>query len=151
MNKDLKIIKKKYGESMAHLCREIFPTLLETEGLLLSLLQSKFHENHSLYDDIKETYQLADFKNYIYSLVDVENKNYIFNFEFYDIEQLPTSGDYIYISNELLNPNSKEYSDFYSFGDVNSSYGRKITSDNDRDIIVLEINNKKIYLKRFYG
>ena len=28
MNKDLKVIKKHYGEKMMHLCRELFPTLL---------------------------------------------------------------------------------------------------------------------------
>ena len=29
MNEDLKIIKKHYGEKMMHLCRELFPTLLQ--------------------------------------------------------------------------------------------------------------------------
>ena len=29
---DLKLIKKHYGEKMAHLCRDLFPTLLEEEG-----------------------------------------------------------------------------------------------------------------------
>ena len=49
MNQDLKIIKKKYGEKMAHLCRELFPTLLETDGLLLKLLLDNFEPNHNLY------------------------------------------------------------------------------------------------------
>ena len=34
MNSDLKIIKKKYGEEMAKMCRDFFSTILETEGLL---------------------------------------------------------------------------------------------------------------------
>ena len=39
---DLKFIKKKYGEVMMHLCRKIFPTILETEGLLPKLLEDHF-------------------------------------------------------------------------------------------------------------
>ena len=73
MNQDLKIIKKKYGEKMAHLCREYFPTLLESEGLLLTLMLNNFEPNHDLYDDIINQKKADEFKNYIYSLVDVEN------------------------------------------------------------------------------
>ncbi len=75
MNEDLKIIKKKYGEKMAHLCREFFPTLLETEGLLSDLMLKHFEPNHDLYDDIIEQNLEGDFKNYIYSFVDVEKNN----------------------------------------------------------------------------
>ena len=42
MNQDLKIIKNKYGEKMKHLCREMFPTILETPGLLSSILLTHF-------------------------------------------------------------------------------------------------------------
>jgi len=95
MNYDLKIIKDQYGEKMMHLCRELFPTLLENEGLLSSLLIKTFAPNKSLYDDIIEgaklhtdTYEritTADyinwFKDYIYSLVDVEKKEIIETFK----------------------------------------------------------------------
>lgn len=74
---DLKIIKKRYGENMAKLCRELFPTLLESNGLLSNLMLSNFSDNHFLYDDLKEYDLIYDFKNYIYSLVDVENNNQI--------------------------------------------------------------------------
>ena len=77
MSQDLKIIKKKYGEKMAHLCREFFPTLLESEGLLLTLMLNNFEPNHDLYDDIINQKKEDEFKNYIYSLVDVENNNEI--------------------------------------------------------------------------
>ena len=43
MNNDLKIIKKKYGEKMMHFCRDLFPTILETEGLLPKLLMDNFN------------------------------------------------------------------------------------------------------------
>ncbi len=74
MNEELKIIKKKYGEKMARLCREFFPTLLETEGLLSNLMLKHFEPNHDLYDDIIKQEKENDFKNYIFSLVDVEDK-----------------------------------------------------------------------------
>ncbi len=77
MNQDLKIIKKKYGERMAHFCREYFPSLLEREGLLLDLMLNNFEPNHNLYDDIIKQKKEDEFKNYIYSLVDVEKNNEI--------------------------------------------------------------------------
>ncbi len=73
MNKDLKIIKKKYGEEMMHLCRELFPTLLEHEGLLPKLLHDNFKESRSLVKDIIDNNLEEEFKNYIYNQVDVEN------------------------------------------------------------------------------
>ncbi len=73
MNEDLKIIKKKYGEKMAHLCREFFPTILETEGLFLKLMLEHFEPSHDLYEDIISQNRDDEFKNYIYSLVDVED------------------------------------------------------------------------------
>ena len=74
---DLKIIRKKYGENMSKLCRELFPTLLESNGLLSSLMLSKFDDNHFLYDDLKEYDLILEFKNYICSLVNIENNNQI--------------------------------------------------------------------------
>ena len=76
MNEDLKIIKKKYGEGMMHLCRDLFPTLLEKRGLLPQILLNNFHESHYLCQDIINNHLEYDFKNFIYSFVDVEN-NYI--------------------------------------------------------------------------
>ena len=72
MNSDLKLIKKKYGEEMSHLCRELFPVILEQEGLLSKLLLDNFEPNHFLYKDIVENDVVNSFKNYIYRIVDVE-------------------------------------------------------------------------------
>ncbi len=72
MNEDLKIIKKKYGEKMAHFCRDYLATILETDGLLLKLLLDNFEPSHDLYENIINQHKENDFKNYIYSLVDVE-------------------------------------------------------------------------------
>ena len=73
MNNDLKVIKKKYGEEMMHLCRDLFPTLLEKEGLLPSLLLHSFHESHSLAQDIISEQLEYEFKSYIYQQVDVND------------------------------------------------------------------------------
>ena len=73
MEKDLKLIKKKYGEKMMHYCRSELSTILENDGLLPSLLLEHFNESHMLYDDIEKDGKLEEFKNYIYSLIDVED------------------------------------------------------------------------------
>jgi len=69
INDDLKIIKKKYGEKMMHLCRELFSTILDNHpGVLSQLLLESFAPNHYLYDDlIKYNYENS-FRNYIYSI-----------------------------------------------------------------------------------
>ena len=74
MQSDLKNIKKKYSESFAHLCRELFPTLLETEGLLYSLIESNFYPSKFLYSDIVNNNLKADFQQFINSLVDTKEK-----------------------------------------------------------------------------
>ena len=68
MSEELKKIKKKYGEKMAHLCRDLFPTILETDGILIKILLRHFNPTHSLYDDLKENNLINEFKNYIYNL-----------------------------------------------------------------------------------
>ena len=77
MNNDLKIIKKKYGEKMMHFCRDLFPTILEIEGLLPKLLMDNFNENHYLYDDIVKNEMQFEFKNFIFNLVIKDDKREI--------------------------------------------------------------------------
>lgn len=71
---DLKLIKKHYGENMMHLCRTLFPTILETPGKLFSLLEEKFAYSKFLYDDIVDNSLIENFKNYIYSLTDEKKR-----------------------------------------------------------------------------
>ena len=75
MNEDLKIIKKKYGEKMMHLCRNMFTTILEEKGLLPKLLLEHFEPSHDLYNDLEKYSSIlfAGFEGYITSLV-VANK-----------------------------------------------------------------------------
>ena len=85
--------------------------------------------------------------NYQYELKDINNKIYHFNIEFYNLEKNPKIGDYIYISEKLL---QEEYS-LLSFDTLDSKYGRNIKNEEDEYLVILLIDNKKIYLKRVYG
>ncbi len=80
-----------------------------------------------------------------YSLKDKDNNIYELYFEFYDIENNVKEGDIIYLDEYLLNENM-----LLAFGNLNSKYGREIKND-DKDVIVIESNNNKIFLKRLYG
>ena len=75
MTDDLAIIKKQYGEEMMHLCRSMFSTILENPGLLSKLLLEHFDSSRLLYEDIIENHLEVEFKNYIYSFINVENEN----------------------------------------------------------------------------
>ena len=74
MNEELKIIKKIYGEEMMHLCREMFPSILENEGMLLYILENNLAPTNSFASDIKEYNLYEEFKNWIYSFVDAEKE-----------------------------------------------------------------------------
>ncbi len=71
MNNDLKLIKDKYGEAMMHLCRKLFPTILEHDGLLFKLLKNNFDYSKTLCDDLVHYNLINRFKDFIYSQVDV--------------------------------------------------------------------------------
>ena len=67
--KELNRIKKIYGEEMMRLCRELFPSILEKEGLLLSILEENLAPTHSFASDIRENELEEEFKNWIYSFI----------------------------------------------------------------------------------
>ena len=69
---DLKQIKRHYGEKMMHLCRDLFPTILETEGLLYKVITSKFYPSRAVYEDIVNNGLEDTFKNIIYKSIDRE-------------------------------------------------------------------------------
>ena len=66
MDDELRKIKKIYGEKMAHLCRKLFPTLLEEPGKVLNALQKYFAPNHKIADDIEEHDHIEEFTKLIY-------------------------------------------------------------------------------------
>jgi len=98
-----------------------------------------------------EKLKIDKIENNFYHLVDKNNKEYELNLTFYDLEEEPMVGDYIYFNKELLNPNYIEYSTTYFFGPLEEQYGREIQTKNDIDLIKVKIKDKTIYLKRFFG
>mgnify|MGYP004540552819 FL=1 len=75
LSKDLKYIKKKYGEQMMHYCRECFPTILNIPGKLVEILNKHFYYvKDSLYDDIKENHKEEEFNDFVYSNAGLKNE-----------------------------------------------------------------------------
>lgn len=101
MNYDLKVIKKKFGENMMKLSRELFPTLLEEKGLLSGIFLDNFNPSKTLYDDIKKDHLEKEFKMFIYGFLNkdevIENsKNTpkeLFEEEGYDFYECKTEED----------------------------------------------------------
>lgn len=89
--------------------------------------------------------------NYEYEVKDEKEKTYILNLEFCDIKDKPKEGDYICISEELLDSLYDGYSTNYTFGELDSIYGKENVKINDIDVIKLIMNKNEIYLKRLYG
>ena len=75
-NDELRRIKKLYGEKMVHLCKKLFPTILNTPNLLLNILKSTFAPTLSLIDDIIDNDLEEEFKIFILSFIEEKN-NYV--------------------------------------------------------------------------
>lgn len=84
--------------------------------------------------------------NYRYFLQDKDNNKYNLRMKFLDIMKNPIINDVIYINEELIKEGG-----FYIFGPLGSKYGRKIESEIDKDILILERNKQKIFLQRYYA
>ena len=88
---------------------------------------------------------------YIYNLKDEDDNDYEFNIEFLDMEKNPEIGDYIYMSDELLNPKYDGYSTSYTFGNLENTYGKENIKIDDVDVIKIKTYKSEVYLKRLYG
>ena len=95
--------------------------------------------------------KIVEKNKYMYKLQDEDNRMYMLNIEFLDIEETPQKGDVIYINKELLNPKHDGYSTSFTFGNLDNKYGRANLSIDDIDIIKVVKHEKEIYLKRLYG
>lgn len=83
MNEDLKIIKKKFGEDMMHLCRKLFPTILDKgDNELSTILLQSFYPNRSLCQDIISNKLETEFRNYVLRTQRV-------NYEKYSVDKTP--------------------------------------------------------------
>ena len=69
MADELKQIKKIYGEDMMHLCRELFPDILENEGKLLRILNNNIAPTRSFAKDVIDNNLKSSFRNWINSLL----------------------------------------------------------------------------------
>lgn len=95
--------------------------------------------------------EIVGIDNYEYKLKDENENNYILNLEFLDIKEKLKIGNYLYINEELLNTNYDGYSTSYTFGNIESNYGKDNISIDDIDVIKIVIDDKEILLKRLYG
>jgi len=90
-----------------------------------------------------------------YVLEDESKRKHIINLTFYDIEK-PSIGDYIHFNIEFQNRkyDNNSYSSL-NFGNLTECYGREITIENINnkmdEILIIERDNQRIILKRFYG
>ena len=100
MNSDLKILKKKYGENFSKLCRELFPSILENEGELVSIITSLFKESHFLYDDLITYDRIKSFQRLVMnkynkkldSVIDTEKTPYeLFKEQGYTLKECLTN------------------------------------------------------------
>lgn len=147
LNKDLKYIKKKYGEKMMHYCRECFPTILNVPGKLVEILNTHFYcVRDSLYIDIVNNHKEEEFNDYIYSRAGLKNE-----YDIRDVSKTPKEllddavNDYLYLSYPL----TKEK--ILNIGPLTSECGNDILSEDDDDFVKLEHEGKITYLKRIYG
>ena len=88
---------------------------------------------------------------YLHTLMDEEMKEYTLSLDFFDIEDEVQVGNIIYVNEELLNPKYEGFSTSYTFGSLDSQYGKENIQLDDIDVIKLVIDEKEIYLKRLYG
>lgn len=85
---------------------------------------------------------IKNIEDYNYSLEDSNFNNYLINIEFYSCK--PKIGDYIYLNKNLLEEK------ILNIGPLTSASGKDVI-DGDEDLIILEHNQDRIYLKRLYG
>lgn len=89
--------------------------------------------------------KIINIESYKYTLEDINNKLYNINIQFYGLKEDLKINDYIYICEKILNKST-----LYSFGPLNSIYG-KSTNLKEDELIKIISNSEEIYLKRYYG
>ena len=105
----MKFLKKFYGEKFAHLCRSLFPTILDKEGELSRIISDNFAPTKSLYDDLMEN-QVAmnNFRANVYYQFDPK-RNDLYDAGNKTVEQLFDEAGYI------LCPECKTQEEILSF------------------------------------
>lgn len=111
MDKDLKWIKKNYGEKMMHLARSLFPQILETEGLLPQILKDHFDKNTALANDIESQNKIDEFKDYIFSFVKNDNEEIIKSLK--SAKELMKQAGYVIFEECLTDEDIQKFKHYY--------------------------------------
>ena len=94
---------------------------------------------------MKELLVIEKYKN-SYLLIDKDNNKYDLNICVMDVNYEIMVGDVLYIDGSIIRDES-----VFTFGLLDSEYGRKINNINDKEIVVFKRKDKKYYMKRYYG
>ncbi len=81
-----------------------------------------------------------------YLLVDKDDNQYDLSMHIMDIDFEIMEGDLLYIDGEMIRDDR-----VFTFGKLDSEYGRKIDNMNDKEVVVFKRKDKKFYMKRYYG
>ena len=95
--------------------------------------------------------RIIKINGYSYELWDEHHQTYKLNLEFVDVFEQPKEDDFIVIEDCLLNPRYEGYSSSYTFGPLDSKYGKENVTQADPDWVVLIVDDEEIALKRLYG
>lgn len=97
--------------------------------------------------------KIVEINDVNYTLIDDEEKTYNLVIDFLDIQRLPKENDIIIINEKLLDKKYEDYCFMYTFGNLDSKYGRN--KDTLEEVETLRIiyndDNKEVMLKRLYG
>ena len=94
---------------------------------------------------MKELLVIEKYKD-SYLLIDKDNNKYDLNICVMDVNYEIMVGDVLYIDSSIIRDER-----VFTFGLLDSEYGRKINNINDKEIVVFKRKDKKYYMKRYYG
>ena len=94
---------------------------------------------------MKELLVIEKYKD-SYLLIDKDNNKYYLNICVMDVNYEIMVGDVLYIDGSIIRDER-----VFTFGLLDSEYGRKINNINDKEIVVFKRKDKKYYMKRYYG
>ena len=85
-------------------------------------------------------------EDYNYTLCDIDNEMHALNMDFYGLKNKPNVGDCLYIKEEILMSQVPLY--FEIMPNLNKEAFLRL---NEKEFLLLVIENQEYYLKRVYG
>ena len=99
-------------------------------------------------------YRVLNVDGYTFELQDETGAMGKIFLSFYDIDP-PRMGEVIHLPEILFDKKANEGVVHFYFGKMSEPYGKNITQENideyQDEILIIERDNKRYYLKRFYG